>query len=195
MISNVSHFNTMYNVAKATPAQVSLSLSATLDEATRRLTLTVEGKESLPVVDAANTRLTVMLTEDSIFTMNQARSGGVFWHRHVARLCVTPSWGDAIENITEGFRKTYTVDIPTEWNISMMQAVVFVGNYDASDKNNCPVYNAAAVDLKQLTASGIRDVYSENTKKDGVYYNLQGVRVNKPNKGLYIINGNKILYK
>ncbi len=194
-ISNISHFNAMYNVAKATPAQVSLTLKATLDETARRLTLTVEGKESLPVIDAANTRLTVMLTEDSIFSANQAGAGSAFWHRNMARLCVTPSWGDAIENITEGFKKTYTVDIPAEWNITMMRAVAFVGNYDATDKNNCPVYNAAAVDLKQLTATGIWDVCTENVKKNDAYYNLQGVRVNKPTKGLYIRNGKKILYK
>ncbi len=158
MISNIGAFNAMYAISKATPAQVSMTLDATLDEAARRLTLTVEGKAVLPVIDNSTTRLTVLLTEDSIFTANQSGTAGEFWHRHAARLCLTPSWGDAIDNIADGFKKTYTADIPAEWDMAKMQAVAFVGNYDAADKNNCPVYNAAAADLKPLLAAGIADV-------------------------------------
>ena len=32
-------------------------------------------------------------------------------------------------------------------------------------------------------------------KTDGLYYNLSGQRVNKPTKGLYIVNGKKFVVK
>ena len=34
-----------------------------------------------------------------------------------------------------------------------------------------------------------------NVQSDGVYYNLQGQRVDNPSKGLYIKNGKKVLIK
>lgn len=34
-----------------------------------------------------------------------------------------------------------------------------------------------------------------NVHEDGVYYSLQGTRVQNPSKGLYILNGKKVLIK
>jgi hypothetical protein len=31
--------------------------------------------------------------------------------------------------------------------------------------------------------------------EDGVYYNLNGVKVEKPGKGVYIVNGKKVIIK
>jgi hypothetical protein len=42
--------------------------------------------------------------------------------------------------------------------------------------------------------TGIKDVRSVGEKSD-VYYNLQGQRVDNPTKGLYIMNGNKVIIK
>ncbi|MCH4147698.1 MAG: hypothetical protein LKG25_04510 [Prevotella sp.] len=43
------------------------------------------------------------------------------------------------------------------------------------------------------TSDGIRTIKSQ-TSKDNKVYNLQGCRVSSPQKGLYIINGKKVLY-
>ena len=43
-------------------------------------------------------------------------------------------------------------------------------------------------------ATGINMVYGEDLKVNG-YYNLQGQRVSQPTKGLYIINGKKVIVK
>ena len=40
---------------------------------------------------------------------------------------------------------------------------------------------------------GIKEV--EQTANDGVFYNLNGIRVNTPSKGVYIINGKKVVVK
>jgi galactose mutarotase-like enzyme len=36
---------------------------------------------------------------------------------------------------------------------------------------------------------------SANTEKSNIYYNLQGQRVENPSKGIYILNGKKVLIK
>ena len=40
--------------------------------------------------------------------------------------------------------------------------------------------------------TGISDVKRED---DSLYYNLKGMRVAKPGKGLYIVNGKKMVIK
>ena len=41
---------------------------------------------------------------------------------------------------------------------------------------------------------GIHETVTSN-KEDNVYYNLQGVRVDKPTMGVYIVNGKKVVLK
>ena len=43
--------------------------------------------------------------------------------------------------------------------------------------------------------TGIENIDYNNTRFDGAVYNISGQRVNKPTKGLYIINGKKIFIK
>lgn len=51
----------------------------------------------------------------------------------------------------------------------------------------------AVIKLTSLTTS-IQSV-SKDIKNDGIFYNLQGIRVDNPTKGLYIQNGKKIIIK
>jgi hypothetical protein len=44
-------------------------------------------------------------------------------------------------------------------------------------------------------SSGIEDVKSDNGAKANVFYDLRGQRVDKPTKGLYIVNGRKVVVK
>ena len=55
-------------------------------------------------------------------------------------------------------------------------------------------------DVEPITELPLNDetvgIATVNTaKQQGVYYNLQGVRVAQPTKGLYIINGKKVVVK
>ena len=49
-------------------------------------------------------------------------------------------------------------------------------------------------DIDDNTSTGITTI-KDNIIKDHVYYNMQGIRVVNPSKGMYIINGKKILVK
>jgi hypothetical protein len=44
-------------------------------------------------------------------------------------------------------------------------------------------------------ATGIEEISPASTTADGKVYNLAGQRVNKATKGLYIINGKKVVVK
>ena len=45
------------------------------------------------------------------------------------------------------------------------------------------------------TTAGIEEVATPKTNNEAVYYDLQGRRVEKPNRGIYIVNGKKVRIK
>ena len=47
----------------------------------------------------------------------------------------------------------------------------------------------------QQTTTGITSLYTNNRHNDDAIYNLQGVRVDNPTKGIYIQKGKKIIIK
>ena len=54
---------------------------------------------------------------------------------------------------------------------------------------------APALDVVFGDATGIEAVKKADTVADGAYYNLAGQRVAQPTKGLYIVNGKKVVIK
>ena len=49
------------------------------------------------------------------------------------------------------------------------------------------VSSATPTDIVEMPVSGARE--------DGVYYDLRGMRVSSPDKGVYILNGKKVIIK
>ena len=45
------------------------------------------------------------------------------------------------------------------------------------------------------TATGIENVSEETSEGDAIYYNLSGQRISQPQKGIYIVNGKKVMIK
>ena len=184
-------------VATAIPAFVSVNINGSMDAATRQLKLRIGGKKLLDGGNEANMRLFVFLTEDSIYSEKQAGASKGFWHRHVARKSLTPTWGEPV-SVSEGYEKNFEATIPTEWNASKMEAVAFVAEYDPEDKNNCKVLNTEKLNIGELLPTGINEV--ETSPKNGFdVYTIQGIHVGHldPNginalpKGIYIVNGKK----
>ena len=46
-----------------------------------------------------------------------------------------------------------------------------------------------------MTTTGIESVENTESDDNAPYYNLSGVRVSKPTKGVYIHNGKKVIIK
>ena len=126
--------------ALSVPAFTTVNIEKSLDKEARKLTLDVSGKALLPIDNPEKVRLYVFLKEDSIYTETQNGASGGFYQRHVARLSMTPTWGDPID-VENGFEATYSADIPEECNIDNMYAVAFVAYYDPEDHLNCNVLN------------------------------------------------------
>ena len=53
----------------------------------------------------------------------------------------------------------------------------------------------AFIDFDELEATGIDAVDTAKTLKDGKFYDLSGREVANPTRGLYIVNGKKVLIK
>ena len=49
--------------------------------------------------------------------------------------------------------------------------------------------------IKEMDFTGVEDVKGENEELKGVYYDLSGRQVENPTKGIYIINGKKVIVK
>lgn len=177
-----------HDVAVQVPAFVTVDMQAALNRAARRMVLDVSGMQILEKAGNEKARLFVFLTEDSIFTTTQMGAMGNFWHRHAARKSLTPAWGDDID-IAEGYTRTFTFDIPEEWNIDNMQAVAFVAKYDADDKTGCEVLNANAIDLAQATL-GVKEIDASPHAANSIY-SITGIRHESPRHGIYIIGGKK----
>ncbi len=152
----------LYNVIGKAPAFVSLGIDRTFDETSRSLSLTVAGKQLLPLATPESLRLFIFLTEDSIATENQRGASGTFYHRHSARRTLTPDWGDNLELGADGFSHVYATDIPTEWNLKNVRIVAFVANVNSDDKNDCRVMNACEATLADGLVSGINGIDDEN---------------------------------
>lgn len=77
---------------------------------------------------------------------------------------------------------------PDEWNLA-----VSTGNW--GQRGNLGVLEAKFVgEAEEDDVTGISNVSAE-VEEDGDYYTLQGVKVAQPQKGVYIMNGKKVIVK
>lgn len=142
---------TLYEEANATPAYVTVDLTADYDKNTRQLSIDVGGQQLLPVDDIETLRLNVFVLEDSIFTTTQKDTSGEFYHRYSVREVVTGTWGDTIAWTTvDGdtlpvFASQLSTTVADTIDISQVYVVAFVADYDSTDATDCRVMNSARV--------------------------------------------------
>ena len=95
-IGGVGYLEEVIADALATPAFATVQLEVTSEggDNYRQLTIHVTGESLLPLPEGHDDRLFVYLTEDSIFTENQAGAAGNYYHRHSLRQSLSDTWGD-----------------------------------------------------------------------------------------------------
>ena len=147
-----NRLTTLMEYALSVPAYATIDMQAATDEARRTATLTVNCQGILPYQGDA--RLFVFVSEDSVHSTTQAGSGGSFYHRHVARQSLTPTWGTTFD-WQNGTSLTYHITLPDTWQTKQLRAVAFVAGYDENNRNNCQVLNTATASLNPLVQSGI----------------------------------------
>ena len=190
-IGGVGYLEEVIADALATPAFATVQLEVTSEggDNYRQLTIHVTGESLLPLPEGHDDRLFVYLTEDSIFTENQAGAAGNYYHRHSLRQSLSDTWGDPVA-LDEGFEKTYTVEVPREWNMKQMEVVAFVGNYNAADYNDCQVYNATSQELHSFVPTGIST--TEQTTP-GVTFDGQSLHLPEGCRSLQVFSPSGVL--
>ena len=87
-------------------------------------------------------------------------------------------------------------EVAFKYNANDGEAVplIFVGNYTLAD---CPQKTAKIGDPRWLDggATGIQTLNADKLSEEGAWYTIQGVRVDKPSKGVFIHNGKKVVVK
>lgn len=97
----------------------------------------------------------------------------------------TYGWHKLATGRTVPDRKAYLNGIDEKTQVSSTESDPLQGKYVSFD------------DIEDSsTVTGITDVNSEQPRvNDGVFYNLQGMRVENPTHGIYIVNGKKVIIK
>lgn len=166
-------------------AELAVGVSVTLNADSTYATVAVNGKKSANYA-TKNPRLTVYLVENGIATTSQTGATGTFVQNHVTR-AQNSTWGVPVEWNGNTFSYECSLSIDKSWKRENMQAVAFVGNYDADDKENCVIDNASAVSLlDKSSATGIKDL-STAAKGTETWYNLSGMRLREWQRGINIV--------
>lgn len=97
----------------------------------------------------------------------------------------TYGWHKLATGRTVPDRKAYLNGIDEKTQVSSTESDPLQGKYVSFD------------DIEDSsTVTGITDVNNEQPRvNDGVFYNLQGMRVENPTHGIYIVNGKKVIIK
>lgn len=159
--ASASTLKTIYEVESQRPALATVDIATDWTPATRSLSVSVKGKQLLPVATPDSVRLYVFLTEDSLYSETQAGARSGFYHSHVPRVSLTPTWGEKVD-IASGYDCHFDTVLSEDWNEKQMSVVAFVANYNSTNPLDCSVLNAEGKSLIAST-SGIGSMKHETS--------------------------------
>jgi len=120
-----------------------------------------------------------------------------YLHDHVLRAYITSPIGDAVDCPADRFEANYEYTLDSNWNADNIKVIgLLTKKVDAvTDANllDMDIINANSISLGVL--NGIEEIEAAKCKKANTLFNLNGQKVNKAKKGLYIINGKKVIIK
>lgn len=139
---------TLYNAESKKAAPVSIDLKRNYDASTRELTVQVSMKQVEGLEIDTNPTLTLCLIENDIVAY-QNPVGDNYVHQKANRVFLTGEFGDPVNLATDHTTSaTFSTTLNRAWKPENMEIVAFVGNYDAENCDNYPVYNAESCALK-----------------------------------------------
>lgn len=198
MPDNAKVLENYFDMEMEKPSQCTLSITATPNEDTTKVTLTIRGLKNVTFV-TENKLLTVYVLENNIKAQAQAGATGQFVHDHVIR-AYNSVWGDEIAWDGSGFTKEYTFDINKyghpkstvvkevdPWKLNDLYFVAFISNYDEGNILNRAIENSASCKLIKGGSGGLSDVVSADSAVEIGRYALTGQQVGNDNKGICIV--------
>lgn len=182
------------------PAFATIEFTAQYDEATRQLTVDVEGDLAEGALDILGTpALTLLLAEDNVHSQQMVMNKITqrtslqrdYTHRHVLRKFVTPPLGAPVEVSGSRYTARHTTTLDPSWNPQEMTLVAFITRpaEEVTDANvlQMDITNCNSLSLAPLTA--IHTLESDSEGKAAEYFLTNGQRVSgeHPTPGIYII--------
>ena len=197
----------LYDDALARPTFADIDVEAQVEDDV--LNVTVEGDIAENIIKDQSLYVTVYLLEDDVYTDSQQQQElekGDYFHDNLQRARLTGPWGDKLDVKSGHYEMKFHTDLyPEEWDYEKMRVVVTINQADetqaatddpkkaatTNDKWNRSILNSASCSL--TLPEGIDGV--KMTKKTGACYDLQGRKARNLQRGLYIVNGEKIINK
>ncbi len=188
------------------PSFATIELQAKYNETSRQLTVATSGT-LLPEAESiyGDMALTIMLVEDEVksqqYQYNERLGRPVnnqnYLHNYVLRDYITAPLGDAVETNGTNWSLQRTATLDAAWQPGKVSVVALLTKRaDMVTTDNLldmDVINCASLPLS--STMGISTTLMNNEKVDSKVYNLNGQRIVQPSKGLYIVNGKKVVFK
>ena len=198
MSASATNLKALYALESQRPALVTVDVTSDWNPSSRSLGIDVSGEQLLPIATPDSVRLYVFVTEDSLYSESQAGASSGFYHRHVPRKSLTPTWGEKVD--VKEYNRHFDVTLNEEWDEKRMRIVAFVANYNSTDPCDCSVLNAAKRDIIAKT-SGIGSISQDSSSSNvwmimdiagSVMARGQGsaslaAAYNVLNKGMYVV--------
>ena len=131
-----------------------------------------------------NPTLSVYVTEDNVMPIRQTGADENFKHNHVIR-AYNDTWGESIEWTGSKYDAEYEFDIDPYWDDENISVLAFVANRNAEVRNDNIVDNVAETVIYKKEA-GIVEKNVDITPIRIEFYNLQGMRIATPGKGIFL---------
>lgn len=99
-----------------------------------------------------------------------------------------------VSSTTDGFRATKKIVLTFDnSNISTWDDTQPITVDNDKNGKNKQLANAVITLTYEKTETGIKTIKTITIPADGTFYNLQGMKVKNPTKGIYIVNGRKVV--
>ena len=191
----------VFDAAARRPTFVSLSVGGTLAGDKGNLSVEVNGDVAPGILpEGEDLRLTVYLMERDVESDSQLfwnedekeQYQGMYTHPNVIREILTAPEGDPIP-AGGSVKETYQIELDPSWTADNMHLVAFIHRNGELGGKCMHVFNSAIGDITEAT--GIERIQSGQQTIKNDTYDLSGRKVDnsKLPKGIYIINGKKVV--
>lgn len=187
----------LVNSRLARPALVSVKVSAEVDDEANTVLVKVTGSRSKEDITVNPARITVFMVENNINHRSQSGATGNFVHQHVTRK-VNSDWGEVIEWNGNDYSYECPFDLRADYVRDNLQLIAMIYDYDPNDASKNEVANAGTLYFADFTHTGISDLttdFTEGQMTHDTVYDLFGRKVAQPTKGIYIVDGKKVVVK
>ena len=189
------------------PAFARMDISGNYDEATRDLTVTVNGILSPDAVAMfGDIALTILLTEDDVRSSQaivgangRMSTNNNYQHNAVLRTFLSNPIGDLVTVSNDTFTATYTFKIPATWNTDNLTIAAFVtqkaDEVTSQNLKEMDIIGANSIAISEIGGTGIELTETIPTNVSMPMYNLAGQRVGASYRGIVIRDNKKVIVK